>query len=332
MNEINSIDSSYSNRISVRIAKFMMKIFASYPTSPEVEMSDLQEIFNHPVFLNATEEKRQEIMLNSAKSKYQREIDYSLSNYFGEDLTAYLEGKKVLDLGCFNGGRGIGWFEKFKMASITGIDVAQEYIDSATQFAKYKEIPAEYVLAHGEELPFADNSFDAIVTFDVLEHVRNLEKTMAECYRILRPHGVICLVFPSFHHPIEHHLQLVTGLPFIHYFFSGKTIVQAYYEILKDRGDDATWYQRNSPQLKSWEKGNTINGTTVAQFHKIIKQKNWNVLLRGKKPIGSIGRSASKSKLLNIVSFLLQPLASLPISQEFFLHRITFILEKPGES
>jgi hypothetical protein len=50
MNNVNRIDSGSSNRISVGIAKFIMKIFASYPISPEVEISDLQEIFDHPIF------------------------------------------------------------------------------------------------------------------------------------------------------------------------------------------------------------------------------------------------------------------------------------------
>lgn len=320
-----------NNTISTRIAKFIMKKFAISPISPEIEVSELQEVFNHPVFLNAPEEKRQEIMLQSSKSKYQREISYPLHNYFGEDLTPYLKGKNVLDLGCFNGGRGIGWFERFKMASITGVDVAQEYIDSATQFAQSKGVPAQYVVAQGEELPFADRSFDAIVTFDVMEHVQNIEKTLEECHRTLRPNGLLCVVFPSYHHPIEHHLTLVTELPFIHYFFSGQTLVQAYHEILQERGDDAAWYHRSSPKLKSWEKGNTINGTTVAKFQRLIKKQNWKVRVRGKKPIGSIGRNMSKNKLLNLISFFLQPLATMPILQEVFLHRITYILEKPGD-
>jgi ubiquinone/menaquinone biosynthesis C-methylase UbiE len=321
-----------SSSIAVQLAKVIMKKFETFPVSPEVEVGELQEVFDHSVFINGTEEKRKEIMLRSSESKYKSETAYSWYHYYGKDLTPYLEGKDVLDLGCFNGGRGIAWFEKFKMASITGIDVAPEYIDAATQFAKIKNVNAKYVLAQGEELPFADASFDAIVTFDVMEHVQNLEKTLSECYRVLRPNGILCVVFPGYYHPVEHHLGLVTRIPFIHYFFSGKTLVQAYYEILQERGEDAYWYRRNSSTLRSWEKGNTINGTTVAKFQNLIKQKNWQVILQGRKPIGSIGRNVSQNKLMNLLSIFLYPLVSIPILQEVLLHRITYILKKVGDA
>ncbi|MDB9374858.1 class I SAM-dependent methyltransferase [Nodularia sphaerocarpa] len=321
-----------SSSIAVQLAKLIMKKFETFPVSPEIEVGELQEVFNHAVFINGTDQKQKEIMLHSSESKYRSETAYSWDHYFGKDLTPDLEDKDVLDLGCFNGGRGIACFEKFKMASITGIDVAPEYIEAATQFAKVKNVNAKYVVAQGEELPFADASFDAIVTFDVMEHVQNLEKTLAECYRVLRPNGIFCLVFPGYYHPIEHHLNLVTKIPFIHYFFSGKTIVQAYYEILQERGKDAYWYSRNSPTLGAWEKGNTINGTTVAKFQNLIKKKNWQVVLRGRKPIGSIGRNVSQNKLMNLISIFLYPLASIPILQEVFLHRITYILKKPGDA
>jgi ubiquinone/menaquinone biosynthesis C-methylase UbiE len=327
-----NLGQNQNSNLAVRLAKSVMHRFETFPVSPEVKVGELQEVFNHPIFLHATEEKRKEIMLHSSESKYQSEVDYSWHHYFDQDLTPYLEGKDVLDLGCLNGGRGIAWFEKFKMASITGIDVVQEYIDSAIQFAKLKQANAHYVVAKGEKLPFANDKFDAIVTFDVLEHVQNLETTLEECYRVLRPNGVVCLVFPGYYHPVEHHLNLVTKLPFIHYFFSGKALTQAYYEILQERGEEATWYYRSSPDLKYWEKGNTINGTTVAGFHQLIEKQNWNILLRARKPIGSIGRNMSKNKLLNLISFFLRPLTFAPILQEVFSHRITYILQKPSNA
>jgi SAM-dependent methyltransferase len=183
-------------------------------------------------------------------------------------------------------------------------------------------------VAVGESLPYEDNKFDAILSSDVLEHVQNLSKTMAECYRVLKPGGRFFLVFPSYFHPNEHHLSLVTYLPFIHYFFSGDILVRAYSEILEERGDEAYWYKRSSPQLESWEKGNSINGTTLALFRDIIKKNNWHIIHHSKKPIFSVGRNISQKKHFKILSYFLYPLASIPFLEEIFLARITYILEK----
>ncbi|WP_414752449.1 methyltransferase domain-containing protein [Anabaena sp. CCY 9910] len=319
---------SQNTNIQVKFAKLIMKRFGNFPISPDIYVGELEEVFNHSIFVNGTHHKRKEIMLHSSQSSYESEKAYSLCNYFGKDLTPYLENKNVLDLGCFNGGRGIAWFEKFNMASITGIDVKHEYIDAAMQFAGLKNINAKYLLAKGEELPFADKTFDAIVAFNVMEHLQNVEKTLIQCDRVLGSNGVLCVVFPGYYHPTGHHLDLVTKIPFIHYLFKGEILMQAYYEILQERGEEAHWYYRHSSELKSWEKCNTINGTTVAKFQKIIKTQNWQIVLKTCKPIGNVGRNISQNEIINLASILLYPLASMPILQELFLHRITYILRK----
>jgi ubiquinone/menaquinone biosynthesis C-methylase UbiE len=316
------------DNLQVKIAKFLMNKFATSPISPEAQVGELQEVFNHAIFTNGTEQKRKEIMLNSSESSYKSEKAYSCCHYFGKDLTPYLKGKDVLDLGCFNGGRSIAWLEKFELASITGIDVQREYIDAATQFAQLKNAKAQYFVACGEELPFEDQNFDAIISFNVMEHLQNVEKALNECYRVLRPNGLLCVVFPGYYHPTGHHLDLVTKIPFIHYFFSDKNLMQAYYEIVQQRGEEASWYYRDSPELKSWEKCHTINGTTVCKFQKLIKRQSWDIILQGRKPIGSIGRNISHYKLINLLSMVLYPLSSIPLFQETFLHRISYVLQK----
>lgn len=315
--------------ISTRIAKFVMKLGERYPVSPEQEVGELQEVFCHNSFINGSEFHRNEIMLKCSVNKYHSEKEYPWDNYFGKDLHSYLRNKEILDLGCLVGGRGIAWYERYKLKKITGIDVSEDYINASKQLAKHKSINADYKLAKGESLPFEDESFDAVLTFDVLEHVQDLGKTLDECWRVLKPGGKMYLVFPSYFQPVEHHLSLVTKMPFIQYFFSGKTLVKAYYEIIQERGEEAYWYKRNSSDLMSWEKGNTINGTTLSKFLKLLKNRGWVVNYQSRKPIGSIGRNISKNKLFKIFSVFIYPLVYVPVLREVFLHRITFILEKP---
>lgn len=55
-------------------------------------------------------------------------------------------------------------------------------------------------------LPFADNTFDCIFSFYVLEHAQNWSEALAEIQRILKPGGTCLHIFPSKYCPIEPHI------------------------------------------------------------------------------------------------------------------------------
>lgn len=306
-----------------------MRRWETFPVPPGETVGESQEIFSHPKFTMASTEEQHRIMEQSSLAKYRSELDYPWDHYFGMELRPLLEGKCVLDLGCFTGGRGIAWIERYNLAHLVGVDVADVFIEAARRFATRRQAPAEFRVAFAETLTFADASFDALLSFDVMEHVQDVPAALAECYRVLRPGGLCLLVFPSYFQPFEHHLALVTRFPGLQCFFSGETLVRAYCDILAERGPAATWYRRESAQLKPWERGNTINGTTLAQFRNYLRQRPWRVRHFSRKPLGSIGRNASKRALYRALSVGLAPLARLPLLEEIFLHRITCILEKP---
>lgn len=310
------------------LAKFVMKKFKSFPDLSGEKFYELNEVFNQKEFLEGTIDSKRDIMLKSSQIKYTSEFNYPFDNYFGFKLLPILKNKSVLDLGCFTGGRSAAWFERYNLKEISGIDIKQVHIDAAIQFAGIKKISYEYKVGFGESIPFENDRFDAILSFDVFEHVQNLEKTLRECYRVLKPGGKLIAVFPSYYQPIEHHLGLVTKLPILHYFFTGKNLVRAYYEILQERGEDAYWYRRNTPVLESWEKGNTINGTTLYKFRKLIKNVPLRLSIQSRMPMGSIGRSTVSHKWMKSLSFLFIPLTYIPFVQETVLHRISVILEK----
>jgi SAM-dependent methyltransferase len=313
---------------TVGLARFVMERFSAAPDAPDVDVGRLQEVFRHPLFSEASADRRREIMLRSSASSYEDELAYPWDNYFGVPLRPLLEGADALDLGSFNGGRSVAWSERYRFGHLTGIDVGQVYVDAARLFAESKGVEADFRVAFGEALPFPDERFDAILSFDVFEHVQDVGKTLAECRRVLRPGGRLCVVFPSYWHPREHHLGLATKLPGIHYLFSGKTLVRAYYDMLEARGSEAAWYRRESPELAPWERGNTINGTTFSRFRTLIRQMDWKVVRESKRPIGSVGRMFARSGLARTVSHLFTPLVYVPGLRELTLHRIAYVLER----
>lgn len=316
------------NMITVEIAKFLMKRFESSPISPEIKITQLEEVFNHSIFLNGSESERKGIMFKSSEASYRSEVEHPWDRYFGIDLFPLLQGKVALDLGCFNGGRSVAWFERYELDHLVGVDVNQVYIDAATQFAAMKKARADFTLSKGGSLPFECETFDAILSFEVFEHVQDIRETLGECYRALKPGGKLFVVFPSYFHPTSHHLSLATTCPGIQYLFSGKTLVMAYHDILAERESEAYWYKRSSPYLEPWEKGNTINGTTSTQFRRLLRNSGWRIARNSRKPIGSVGRSAQRKKVYKLMSYFFYPLTFIPFVQEVFRHRIVYILEK----
>jgi SAM-dependent methyltransferase len=61
------------------------------------------------------------------------------------------------------------------------------------------------VNAAGEQLPFPDQSFDFILSHEVLEHVNNDRHALEEMVRVLRPKGRIVIFVPNRGYPFETH-------------------------------------------------------------------------------------------------------------------------------
>ncbi len=47
---------------------------------------------------------------------------------------------------------------------------------------------------NAESLDFPDDSFDAIFMYDTLQHIKNRERALNECLRVLRASGLICII------------------------------------------------------------------------------------------------------------------------------------------
>ncbi len=96
-------------------------------------------------------------------------------------------GKQVLDLGCAGGFMAEALTDRG--ARVTGIDPAEQAISAARAHAKATGRAITYDVGVGEALPYPDAGFDAVVCVDVLEHVQDLDRVLAQVARVLRPSG-----------------------------------------------------------------------------------------------------------------------------------------------
>ncbi len=99
---------------------------------------------------------------------------------------------EILDLGC-----GLGFFSCIlsKKFQVTGIDVSEVAIQSAEKIApRAKFVQLE---EGGQTIPFSDESFDAAVAFDVLEHQNDPQKLLNELFRVIKKQGWLTISVPN---------------------------------------------------------------------------------------------------------------------------------------
>lgn len=97
---------------------------------------------------------------------------------------------RVLDVGC--GGGFTCEFLSHRDAIVSGIDQSEQCIAIAKEHAKQNQLAIDYQHGLAEKLPYLDHAFDAVVCVDVLEHVADVEQTVLEIYRVLKPGGIFC--------------------------------------------------------------------------------------------------------------------------------------------
>jgi SAM-dependent methyltransferase len=100
-----------------------------------------------------------------------------------------LEGKRILDVGC-----GIGaYIERFREFSpdVYGIDIDFEKV------ARARDRGRAALVSAAETLPFRDEAFDVIFLHEVIEHVQDDRRTIAEACRILRVGGHLVIYAPN---------------------------------------------------------------------------------------------------------------------------------------
>ena len=93
---------------------------------------------------------------------------------------------RILEIGC-----NTGWLVRKIMdysKDVVGIDVNSAGIEIANM--------PNLICMDAANMGFSDNSFDKIVCLHTLEHVQEINKAFEEMSRVLKPSGIIILIYP----------------------------------------------------------------------------------------------------------------------------------------
>lgn len=104
-------------------------------------------------------------------------------------------GRQVLDVGC---GEGATFRHLGLSRGAIGVDLFADKLC----FARSKLPDCEFVVGSAYELPFGRQLFDHVLARDLVHHLDDPARFVAECYRVLRPGGRLDLLEPSRYNPI----------------------------------------------------------------------------------------------------------------------------------
>lgn len=118
-----------------------------------------------------------------------------------------LAGRSVLDAGCGTG-YGLTIMSEAGAGDLTGVDLDP----GAVEAARAQAGPHGATVVTGDllALDFPDDSFDAAVCFETIEHLRSPEQGLGELRRVVRPGGVLLVSSPNpdvYPRGNPHHLQ-----------------------------------------------------------------------------------------------------------------------------
>lgn len=144
---------------------------------------------------------------------FSEEFMESLKRVSAENEAGYLlphlrPGFRLLDVGCGLGTISIGLAKAVAPGEMHGLDMEASQIDMARSYARaYGVDNAIFHVGDAIDLPFEDGSFDVVSFQNVMMHIPDTRKVLAEAKRVLKPGGIIgcremivqsCFTYPDF--------------------------------------------------------------------------------------------------------------------------------------
>jgi len=114
---------------------------------------------------------------------------------------------RVLEVGCGTGNYAAA-LTKATGCRVSGIDPSQRMLELASDAGPWESL----VQGRAESLPFGDDSFDIVVSTDVIQHIGDRDAYFKEAARMLRPEGHIVTVTDS-HDDIRRRVPLSSHFP-----------------------------------------------------------------------------------------------------------------------
>jgi SAM-dependent methyltransferase len=145
--------------------------------------------------------------------------------------------RTIVDFGCNDGAISAEYLRR-GAARVIGVDIDEAAIQRAR--ALHQDDRIVFVQNTVSSIPLEDRTVDAVISYDVFEHVSQLTTIVKEIYRILTYGGQALIGTWSWRHPFAPHLWAVMPVPWAHVFFSERTILRVCRRVY-----ESDWYIPN---------------------------------------------------------------------------------------
>ena len=238
-------------------------------------------------------------------------IKFFLKKYTKQEM---FSDKICVDIGCGAAGKSL-FYASCGAKKVYGLEILDKYRSEAEALAKDLSLADkfEFVCGDSAALPFPDEFADTIIVNDAMEHVANPEKTILEMIRILKKGGRIYINFPPYNHPFGAHLSDAVYIPWVHLFFSERTLIKAYENLVGGLPDGK---ERIDFRISAGENGKKyfsyINKMTIKRFKRIMQKLDLTPAYYREVPLRGF----------------LSPVAKLPLLKELFVKMVVVTFEK----
>ncbi|MBQ9510608.1 MAG: class I SAM-dependent methyltransferase [Clostridia bacterium] len=222
-------------------------------------------------------------------------------------------GKTVLDVGCGEGGKSL-YYASCGANHVYGVDTVRHYAEKSSALAKKLVLDEKFTFVNCSslELPFPDETFDTVIMNDFFEHVSNPAEAVKEAMRTLKFGGQLFINFPPYYHPYGAHLTDAINIPWVHLFFSEKTMVEAYKTLVEPLPDAE---RRLALKLSS-------DGEHIDYINRMTQKKARGVF-------SSLGIDPTYKKTIPLRRFL-TPIYRMPLLRECFTRMAVYVFTKEG--
>jgi len=112
---------------------------------------------------------------------------YCINLYHQDVSDVEIQGKDILEVGCGRGGGASYISRYFKPKSYIGLDISKKGIKFCND--NYDIPNLSFIQGKAEELPFEDESFDAVVNVESSRCYSDMDGFLSEVHRVLRTGG-----------------------------------------------------------------------------------------------------------------------------------------------
>lgn len=133
--------------------------------------------------------------------------------HFGRNATGDLPlaGLRLLDIGC---GGGLVAEPMARLgAEVVGADASEKNIGVARLHASEAGLPVDYRCTSAEALAAAGETFDVVLTLEVVEHVADLEGFLACCGQMVKPGGL--LIAATLNRTLKSYALAIVGAEYV---------------------------------------------------------------------------------------------------------------------